>query len=654
MTGSSVMAASVAPRGAGCHRRPREASGVALRRTTTRGPRGLPFRAMSPALRPTRCRRLLALAVAAMLELQLVLADEPGATAVERRRRRWRSRCRSRGGAGRRSRSCSDLAVGAALAQGLLGGGLYSGRAAAGRRARRGRRRVLLARRPRARAPRGDRARSPASPGCGRRVVASGDADVQSFLFSGGLVGLAPWLAGRATRARRAAPAALEREREQRARAAASEERQRIARELHDVVAHGVVLMVLQAQGARRILDHDPERARERARGDRGDGSDGARRDARARSGCCATTARAAELQPQPTLGDLGRRWSARCARRGCGVDLRVRGAARELRRRRRPLRLPDRPGGAHEHDQARRAGADARDRQLRARRLVLEIADEGRGRRRGRRRRRAGARRDARARAPARRRARRAARRRPRLRRAGADPAGGMSIRVLLVDDHALVRDRLPHGARRRARHRGRRRGGHRPPGGAQRAAARARRRADGRPHARARRDRGDARDRRRGRRAARARSSRRSTSTSTSTTRSPPGASGFLLKDVGPEQLVDGDPRRRRRRRAARADGDAAADRRAGRARGRRAPAPPEALDELTPRELEVLAARRAGALQRRDRRAARRRGDDGQDPRLAAARQARPARPRRRRSCSPTSPGSCLVPSEEHATL
>ena len=31
--------------------------------------------------------------------------------------------------------------------------------------------------------------------------------------------------------------------------------------------------------------------------------------------------------------------------------------------------------------------------------------------------------------------------RRRPRLRRAGADPAGGMSIRVLLVDDHALAR---------------------------------------------------------------------------------------------------------------------------------------------------------------------------------------------------------------------
>ena len=45
---------------------------------------------------------------------------------------------------------------------------------------------------------------------------------------------------------------------------------------------------------------------------------------------------------------------------------------------------------------------------------------------------------------APARRRARGAARQRPRVRRAGADPAGAMSIRVLLVDDHALARTGL------------------------------------------------------------------------------------------------------------------------------------------------------------------------------------------------------------------
>ena len=66
--------------------------------------------------------------------------------------------------------------------------------------------------------------------------------------------------------------------------------------------------------------------------------------------------------------------------------------------------------------------------------------------------------------------------------------------------------------------------------------------------------------------------------------------GASGFLLKDVPPEQLADGIRVVARRRRAARAVDHAPADPgvRAGRPA---AGPPPKGLDELTARELEVF---------------------------------------------------------------
>ncbi len=50
-----------------------------------------------------------------------------------------------------------------------------------------------------------------------------------------------------------------EREREEQARQAVAEERSRIARELHDVVAHQMAVMTLQAEGARRLASNaDP------------------------------------------------------------------------------------------------------------------------------------------------------------------------------------------------------------------------------------------------------------------------------------------------------------------------------------------------------------------------------------------------------------
>ncbi|MGH3114094.1 MAG: sensor histidine kinase [Gaiellaceae bacterium] len=57
--------------------------------------------------------------------------------------------------------------------------------------------------------------------------------------------------------------AQLERDREERARAAVVAERTRIARDLHDVIAHSVSVMTVQAGAARLLLPEDPARARE-------------------------------------------------------------------------------------------------------------------------------------------------------------------------------------------------------------------------------------------------------------------------------------------------------------------------------------------------------------------------------------------------------
>ncbi|WP_067185841.1 sensor histidine kinase [Microtetraspora niveoalba] len=78
------------------------------------------------------------------------------------------------------------------------------------------------------------------------------------------------WTGGRSVRLRRAYLAELvdrtdrlERAREADTRAARAEERSRIARELHDVVAHHVSVMTVQAAAARKMLSVKPDVARD-------------------------------------------------------------------------------------------------------------------------------------------------------------------------------------------------------------------------------------------------------------------------------------------------------------------------------------------------------------------------------------------------------
>jgi signal transduction histidine kinase len=78
------------------------------------------------------------------------------------------------------------------------------------------------------------------------------------------------WVIGDNLRTRRAylselkeRAARLEREREERADRAVIEERARIARELHDVIAHNVSVMVVQAAAGEDVFDEDPNEARE-------------------------------------------------------------------------------------------------------------------------------------------------------------------------------------------------------------------------------------------------------------------------------------------------------------------------------------------------------------------------------------------------------
>lgn len=89
--------------------------------------------------------------------------------------------------------------------------------------------------------------------------------DFVPYVLSIGAIVVAAWALGTQARIRRAYEDTLvERgrqlaaEAEQRALMAAADERARIAREMHDVVAHGLTVVIVQADGARYAAEHDP------------------------------------------------------------------------------------------------------------------------------------------------------------------------------------------------------------------------------------------------------------------------------------------------------------------------------------------------------------------------------------------------------------
>jgi signal transduction histidine kinase len=140
------------------------------------------------------------------------------------------------------------------------------------------------------------------------------------------------WVAGRLVRQRELyagaveqRAAALEREREANMRAAAADERARIARELHDLLSHSVSVMVVQAAAERSALGSkraSPEQALESIeRTGRQALAEMRRLFNLLRSGAAAT----AELAPQPTLAELDA-LVAQVREAGLPVELRVEG----------------------------------------------------------------------------------------------------------------------------------------------------------------------------------------------------------------------------------------------------------------------------------------------------------------------------------------
>ncbi|MFI6761216.1 sensor histidine kinase [Micromonospora sp. NPDC050417] len=157
------------------------------------------------------------------------------------------------------------------------------------------------------------------------------------MIFTNALIALVCFFVGRTVHARRATIRALEErarvaEENQRSMAdqAVADERRRIARELHDMVAHHVSVMSVLATGARRVLARDPVAADE-ALGSIAETSRTTLRELRRLLDVLRTDAEpAADLTPQPGLAGL-EALVDQVREAGLPVTLRVEGAPAPL-----------------------------------------------------------------------------------------------------------------------------------------------------------------------------------------------------------------------------------------------------------------------------------------------------------------------------------
>jgi signal transduction histidine kinase len=122
------------------------------------------------------------------------------------------------------------------------------------------------------------------------------DESLAGYVFVG-LITVLPWVAGRAVQAR-------QRGGEETARAAVVAERSRIARELHDMVAHAVSIMVVKVEAADAVLDRRPDQAHEQLAAVKRTGREALAEMTRL-LGMLRADGEALELAPQPGIGRL-------------------------------------------------------------------------------------------------------------------------------------------------------------------------------------------------------------------------------------------------------------------------------------------------------------------------------------------------------------